>query len=351
MATDVQKLTKEDVASWYDSHHQLYGSYAECIRTLLETLIKGRDLPYHSITCRTKERQSFLKKWELKSYASCELITDFAGIRVIAYTTADVKRICDLIVDEFQCDRKNSVDKGREMQENQVGYLSVHYVVSLNQSREDLGEYTPYKGLKCEIQVRTLLQHAWAEIEHDRNYKFGGILPKDIRRRFYLVAGTLELMDQEFQNLSDAIDDYAQQVNQDTQQGNLDIPIDSISLAEFMRQKFPDLIALVGDNPDVIEELHDMGICTLSQLDELLSPKIVEDILCSDSHTTDVGLLRDVMILQDYKRYFETAWNRHWGCTDPESIRRWKSCGVDIDFILKRIIVEDNEVEEDHEET
>ncbi len=62
METDVQKLTKEDAASWYDSHHQLYGGYAQCIRTLLETLIKGCGLPYHSITCRTKERQSFLKK-------------------------------------------------------------------------------------------------------------------------------------------------------------------------------------------------------------------------------------------------------------------------------------------------
>ncbi len=237
------------------------------------------------------------------------------------------------------------------MQENQVGYLSVHYVVSLNQSRENLGEYTPYKGLKCEIQVRTLLQHAWAEIEHDRNYKFGGVLPKDIRRRFYLVAGTLELMDQEFQNLSDAIDDYAKQVNQDTQQGNLDILIDSISLAEFMRQKFPDLIARIEGNPEVIEELHDMGICTLSQLNELLSPKTVEDILSSKSCPTDVGVLRDAMIMQDYKRYFETAWNGHWGCADSAAIRRWESYGADIDFILERIVVEDYEAEEDDDET
>lgn len=38
-----------------------------------------------------------------------------------------------------------------------------------------------YEGLYCEVQIRSLLQHAWAEIEHDRNYKFSGILPKELR--------------------------------------------------------------------------------------------------------------------------------------------------------------------------
>lgn len=340
MAVDAQKLTKEEIASWYDSHCQLYGGYAQCIRTLLETLIKGRSLPYHSITCRAKERQSFLNKVEHKPYTSCEQITDFAGIRVIAYTTFDVKCICDLIVSEFQCDREHSVDKSCEMQEDQVGYLSVHYIVSLNHSREDLAEYTHYKGLKCEIQVRTLLQHAWAEIEHDRNYKFGGVLPKDIRRRFYLVAGTLELMDQEFQNLSDAIDKYAQKVTENTQQGNLDIPIDSISLAEFMRQRFPDSQpgqSLADGKSEIIEELHGMGIQTLAQLDTLLSPQFIKKLKSHDLLRTHLGILRDAMIIHDYKRYFDSAWQEHWHVTRQTAIKLWQECGVDIGFVLQRI--------------
>ena len=346
MVADMQTLAKDEAASWYDSHYQLYSGYAQCICSLLETLIKGSGLPYHSITCRTKERQSFLKKVECKPYTSCEQITDFAGIRVIAYTTADVSSICRLIESEFQCDKVNSVDKSHEMQENQVGYLSVHYIVSFSQRREDLAEYVPYKNLRCEIQVRTLLQHAWAEIEHDRNYKFGGVLPKNIRRRFYLVAGTLELMDQEFQNLSDAIDEYAQQVTKDTQLGNLDIPIDSISLVEFMRQKFPNLDpgqTLAEGKPEIVEELHDMDIQTLSQLDALLSSELIEKLKSHGLYRTHVGILRDAMIVHDYKKYFEDAWHKHWHFTYPKTIAFWKDCGVDTTFILRRIEVWEDE--------
>lgn len=363
MTTDIQPLTYDEMASWYDKHCQLYGSYAQCIRFLLETLIKSQNLPYHSITCRTKERQSFLNKVTHKTYTSCEQITDFAGIRVIAFTTADVKHICELIEAEFQCDRENSVDKGREMQENQVGYLSVHYIISLDQHREDLAEYSHYKGLKCEIQVRTLLQHAWAEIEHDRNYKFGGVLPKDIRRRFYLVAGTLELMDREFQNLSDAIDDYALQVTQDAKQGNLNIPIDSISLSEFVRQRFPDLEPgqpLTEGSSEIVEELHDMDIQTLAQLDALLSPQFVQKIRSSGTFRTAAGVLRDAMIVHDSNKYFKSAWKEHWGATSPQSIELWREFGVDTAPILRRIhiwidddgvydVLEENELKYDDE--
>lgn len=354
MATTIQRLTKEDLASWYDKSYSLYDSYAKCICSLLETLIKRNGLSYHSITFRTKERQSFLKKADRKPYTACEQITDFAGIRVIAYTTADVDRICELIESEFQCDQENSVDKRREMQEDQVGYLSVHYIASFGQDRENLAEYTSYKGLKCEIQVRTLLQHAWAEIEHDRNYKFGGVLPKDIRRRFYLVAGALELMDREFQSLSNAIDDYAQQVSENAQQGNLDIPIDSVSLSEFMRQRFPYLEpseVRLDRNPDVIEELHDMGIHTLAQLDALLPPQFAEQIQSHYTSRTDVGILRDIMITHNCKKYFQSAWKDHWGITGPESISFWEKFGVDRDFVLKYIIFEpDSFVEQDLDE-
>ena len=55
----------------------------------------------------------------------------------------------------------------------------------------------------CEVQVRTTLQHAWAEIEHDIQYKSENEIPKEIRRKFRALAGLVEIADREFQSIQD----------------------------------------------------------------------------------------------------------------------------------------------------
>jgi ppGpp synthetase/RelA/SpoT-type nucleotidyltranferase len=89
-------------------------------------------------------------------------------------------------------------DKAQALLEDEkFGYASIHYLVRLKVNRTDLSEYSRFKGLVAEIQVRTILQHAWAEIEHDIQYK--SAIPSSIRRRFMSLAGMLEIGDREFQ--------------------------------------------------------------------------------------------------------------------------------------------------------
>lgn len=85
------------------------------------------------------------------------------------------------------------------LRQERLGYQSVHYVVELKPNRSVLAEYARYSGLRAEIQLRTVLQHAWAEIEHDIQYKAVETIPLAIRRRFMALAGLLEIADREFQ--------------------------------------------------------------------------------------------------------------------------------------------------------
>jgi putative GTP pyrophosphokinase len=83
-------------------------------------------------------------------------------------------------------------------------------------------EYSRFKGLITEIQVRTILQHAWAEIEHDIQYKSLDTIPNSIRRRFMSLAGMLEIGDREFQAIQDEDASIRRQARLSVQQGKFE---------------------------------------------------------------------------------------------------------------------------------
>ncbi len=307
----------ETCKRWYDNNFSIYNSCGETITKLLEKMLITNNIPFHSIEYRIKTKDSFIEKCNKDKYDDpISQITDICGIRIIGYTNLDVKNIQSVIENEFEIDKENSVDKSKVMKDDQVGYRSVHYIAKINGPRANLTEYQEYKGIHFEIQIRTLLQHAWAEIEHDRNYKFRGELPREIKRRFYLVSGTLELLDREFDQIAKDIDTYAENIRIQTEKGILEEDINSTSLIEYLAIKFKDhdIVnkSLNGDDKEIIDELSAFGIKKLKDLDEIISEKI----LYATKHTLRegnyLGLLRDIMILHDTKKYFEEAWQKSW---------------------------------------
>ena len=302
--------------NWYKNNKGLYEACGETVRRLIETLLVEQKISYHSIQFRVKEEKSFLDKCQNKKYENpISQITDICGLRIITYTNHDVDKIKEIIEEEFNIDKVNSVDKIKQMKEDQVGYLSIHYVATISEEREKLTEYHRYKDLKFEIQIRTLLQHAWAEIEHDRSYKFSGELPREIKRRFYLVAGTLELLDREFERLSDEIDIYANEVREETEKGNLDEPINSMSLIEYLSIRLKDYEvnqkSFNGFDKEIIYELQKFGIETLDDLDKIIDDKVLQELHLSEVPNY-LGALRDIMMATDVEKYFEQVWQHNW---------------------------------------
>jgi len=108
-----------------------------------------------------------------------------------------------MISEEFEVIDRS--DKGQELEEEErFGYKSIHYLVRLRLNRAQLPEYSRFCESVTEVQLRTILQHAWAEIEHDIQYKAASVIPVEIRRRFMALAGMLEMADREFQAIQDA---------------------------------------------------------------------------------------------------------------------------------------------------
>ncbi|MGA8612967.1 MAG: RelA/SpoT domain-containing protein [Xanthobacteraceae bacterium] len=161
-------------------------------QSLLENMLKKERIDFLSVTGRTKTTEGALEKIRRKEYRSPEQqLTDLSGIRVITYLEEQVDQISEVIRELFDIDEKNSLDRTEILGDDRVGYRSTHFVCTLGKKRAELPEYEAIGSLKFEVQVRTVLQHAWAELAHDRSFKFGAALPTKIQRKLNLYSGML----------------------------------------------------------------------------------------------------------------------------------------------------------------
>ena len=160
----------------------------------LNALLQGAGLNIHHVTGRVKKPASLADKLRRKPgrYAALEDVTDLVGVRIITYFESDVNVVSRLVESAYDVDWNHSVDKSKRHDPDRFGYMGVHYVV---RATPQLPEFAALGvcGLYFEIQIRSILQHAWAEIEHDLGYKNPEAVPREVRRRFYRLSGLLRI--------------------------------------------------------------------------------------------------------------------------------------------------------------
>lgn len=242
---------KIKILTEYDKECTLYQRFSQDIELLLSRIIQEEGIICNAITSRLKERDSLTQKIDIKNgkYGSLSDITDIAGVRIITYYADDVDRIVDLVEREFLVDKDNTIDKRKALEPDRFGYCSVHYVVGLNKDRLRLKEYRAYEGMKCEIQIRTILQHAWAEIEHDLGYKSEIAVPQDVRRNFSRLAGLLEIADKEFLEIREKLTAYKEEVKEKIKDTDfIDTDLDAVLMD-----------TLTSSNENLMEINHEIG--------------------------------------------------------------------------------------------
>lgn len=295
---------------WLDEVLPRQTRLTQAIVTITENILRANQIEYLAVTGRTKSRQAAVEKIKRKNYASPRTqLTDMSGVRIVVYFESDVRRVSELIESTFEIDKKNSLNKDDLLSPNQIGYRSVHFVCTLGKERDVLPEFCGLGGLQFEFQVRTVLQHAWAELAHDRNYKFSGKLPRDLERKLYLYAGILEVADKGFNELSRDIDQYATDIKSRTMHGDLNIEVTSLSLDAFVnlwavKNKITlNDAAFQKDLGELIRELNQFGIHTLGELNDIIPKNYSEFVFRECDRTTIYGAVRDWMLLSDWRRF------------------------------------------------
>ena len=321
-----------DVESWLTDTLPKHSRLTDSVVAITKSLLEDNGIDFLSVTGRTKTRDGVQEKIKRKNYKRPSTdITDISGIRIILFVESDIKKVSTIVSSSFDVDWKNSSNKDKALLSNQVGYRSVHYVCDLGSERARLPEFRGLEGLKFEFQIRTVLQHAWAELAHDRSYKFRGNLPDELQRSLYLHAGLLEIADRGFSEIANGIDLYTLELNKNYQDGNLDFPINSISLTEFIenwsRNNEFDLSENLYQHLDInelIRELEGFGIVTVRQLEELIPIDYANVSNELEIQNNIYGLVRDWMIIRDVDKIMRLGVK--WVLEDPNAAPKEFEC-------------------------
>ncbi len=280
------------------------GVAVQKIYTLLKDVLDKAGLVVASIEYRIKTEQSLAGKLELKGhkYKSLADITDIVGLRIITFYMDDVDKVASAVDRLFKIDWANSVDKRRAHEIDSFGYSSLHYICSM--------EGFPYR---FEIQMRTVLQHAWANMNHDTGYKSGVEVPKEYLRSINRLAGLLELADEQFSRIRMDLADYRRRMQALVASGDLDsVLLDAETFRSYLHiRPFDQLTRKIASvNQAEIQEVNlmhfvavfkEVGCKTLGDINRLVKDnyEAAYQIACYQIGLTDLDIISSSLAPQD----------------------------------------------------
>ncbi len=257
------KLPKEinltEVSKTFSEMRDKYDKLGLNLVQALEMFLMEKKIPFLSINYRVKDKVSFIEKIERKKYEKpFEQIEDICGIRIICYYQSDINEIDKIILNEL--DILENQDKEDLLEADQFGYRSTHFIVKVKNKWLQAPNYRGLENLKAEIQVRTVLMHAWAEIEHKLSYKKDTDVPKQFKRKLYIVSAKLEEADGQFEELKNEITEYRKNIVVSYSKDNKDIELNLDSLQTYLDITFPNRRKDIKDTSELVDQFKKEGI-------------------------------------------------------------------------------------------
>ncbi len=194
-------MSLESILAEWDKEKPRYEKFTEHIENVLKEIIQRQGILVRVLS-RTKDEISITKKLYRKgvTYQNYLDMNDKSGTRVICRFKEDTEVIADCIREEFEVLKEE--DKSSLLKLNEIGYKSLHFDIKLKREKTSDEIFKKIGDLSGEIQVRTLCEDVWAEINHDIGYKPLVELSSESARQIYCLGGLFEVADDCFSNIN-----------------------------------------------------------------------------------------------------------------------------------------------------
>ena len=190
----------EMILDEYREKRSVFEKLRSIVMECLQKCLAENNIVVSGLNSRIKTEQSLTGKLELKGYKYRTLddITDIIGVRVITFFSDEVDIISALAEKMFEIDWDNTVDKRKMLEIDRFGYMSLHYICRLPKTICNDPDMPELNEIRFELQMRSTLQHVWANMYHDMGYKTDVEIPREYKRNMSRLAGMLELADEQF---------------------------------------------------------------------------------------------------------------------------------------------------------
>jgi ppGpp synthetase/RelA/SpoT-type nucleotidyltranferase len=286
-------LLPKTTLDFFDSYRARIGEYEDSAveaRDVVTRSLEGSGLGVHSISSRAKAPYSLLGKLREKKYSDpASQVTDLVGVRVITHYPDDAERAEEILRTSFDVNEEESYDRLDELKSSVFGYRSIHLVVRLPAAQVRLSRNLEDQWF--EVQVRGLLQHAWAAVDHEVRYKSGIDFPPPLVRRFAAIAGGLEALDDAFMGMRPIREELTDSYRDTYLVGeDPDVRLDAARLTACMEAMLPEGRSMRGAaavheeygstaGKLAVEGLATVGVTTARQLREAQAGKKVRRLL------------------------------------------------------------------------
>lgn len=195
----------EKLISEYLEEKETYEEFLTKMIGLVKEIIGVSKLDAYQISGRVKGRNSITKKiltQKNETILSPKEIPDLIGIRIITHYSSEIPKIVKVIAQNFSILDNYDPQFILGVDPAYLGYPVHRIILELSPNRRQLIEYERYVGFKIELQICTLMQHAWEHTERGLGY-LNKPFPKEKLREFRHLAYLLELYDEELSAIRD----------------------------------------------------------------------------------------------------------------------------------------------------
>ena len=333
MASSNFETEKQAFLDYVNDNIELLRNAESSFSTLIQSLLAtSPELSAATVSSRLKGHNESIKKFsrkyqselekEKRPYEIKDYITDLIGVRIICLYEKNIQEIGNILRDNlFIID---STDKSQliEQAENTFGYKGLHLDMKLDETREVMPEYSRYKGIVFEVQIRTIIQDAWSVLDHKIKYKKS--IPHGLKRRINSLAALFETADREFYSIQEETEKLEQRIKEKSENSNGESEVlNAFHFAKISETYFPETRLVSSKVDALVDEIVKMKQITNDSFetmvrDNIETIKMYQELLDGKHTLTMYTLIRHILyfcdkssfahILYDNQRHSFDSW-------------------------------------------